>query len=77
MISSIFLSFSALKDSSLYIVKKIFIYFFLNKSLLYFLENVVKSINYWVIQKNNLTISLNVLYAKKEKIYPAYVSKYH
>ena len=25
-------------------------------------------------EKNNLTIALNVLYAKKEKIYPAYVS---
>ena len=28
-----------------------------------------------IFQKNNLTIALNVLYAKKEKIYPAYVSK--
>ena len=27
------------------------------------------------IEKNNVTIALNVLYAKKEKIYPAYVSK--
>ena len=27
------------------------------------------------IEKNNLTIVLNVLYAKKEKIYPVYVSK--
>ena len=26
-------------------------------------------------QKNNVTIALNVLYAKKEKIYPVYVSK--
>ena len=26
-------------------------------------------------QKNNLTIALNVLYAKKEKIYPAYILK--
>ena len=26
--------------------------------------------------KNNVTIALNVLYAKKEKIYPAYVSKH-
>ena len=26
-------------------------------------------------EKNNLTIALNVLYAKKEKMYPAYVSK--
>ena len=25
------------------------------------------------IEKNNVTIALNVLYAKKEKIYPAYV----
>ena len=29
------------------------------------------------IEKNNVTISLNVLYTKKEKIYPAYVSKYN
>ena len=28
------------------------------------------------IEKNNVTIALNVLYAKKEKIYPAYVSKH-
>ena len=27
------------------------------------------------IEKNNVTIALNVLYAKKEKIYPAHVSK--
>ena len=27
------------------------------------------------IEKNNVTIALNVLYAKKEKLYPAYVSK--
>ena len=27
-------------------------------------------------KKNNVTIALNVLYAKKEKIYPAYVSKH-
>ena len=26
-------------------------------------------------EKNNVTIALNVLYAKKEKVYPAYVSK--
>ena len=30
--------------------------------------------NFW---KNNVTIALGVLYAKKEKIYPAYVSKYN
>ena len=29
------------------------------------------------IEKNNVTIGLNVLYAKKEKIYPAYVSKHN
>ena len=29
------------------------------------------------LEKNNLTISLNVLYAKKEKIYPAYVLKHN
>ena len=28
-------------------------------------------------EKNNLTITLNILYAKKEKIYPAYVSKHN
>ena len=28
-------------------------------------------------EKNNLIIALNVLYAKKEKIYPAYVSKHN
>ena len=27
-------------------------------------------------EKNNVTIALNVLYAKKEKIYSAYVSKH-
>ena len=27
-------------------------------------------------EKNNVTITLNVLYAKKEKIYPAYVLKH-
>ena len=27
------------------------------------------------IEKNNLTIAVNVWYAEKEKIYPAYVSK--
>ena len=29
------------------------------------------------LEKNNVTIALNVLYAKKENIYPAYVSKYN
>ena len=29
------------------------------------------------IRKNNVTIFLNILYAKKEKIYPAYVSKHN
>ena len=28
-------------------------------------------------EKNNAKIPLNLLYAKKEKIYPAYVSKYN
>ena len=27
-------------------------------------------------EKNNVTIALNVLYAKKEKMYPDYVSKH-
>ena len=29
------------------------------------------------MKKNNLTIALNVLYAKNHKIYHAYVSKYN
>ena len=29
------------------------------------------------LRKNNLTIALNVSYAKKEKRYPAYVSKHN
>ena len=28
-------------------------------------------------QKNNVTIALTVLYTKKEKIYPAYISKHN
>ena len=28
-------------------------------------------------EKNNLTFALNVLYARKEKIYPAYLSKHN
>ena len=28
-------------------------------------------------ERNNVTIALNVLYAKKEKMYPAYVSKHN
>ena len=32
----------------------------------------------WIqFEKNNRTIALNVLYAKKEKIYPSYVSKHN
>ena len=30
-----------------------------------------------ISEKNNLTIALNVLHAKKEKIYAAYVSKHN
>ena len=29
------------------------------------------------LEKNNVTIALNDLYARKEKIYPAYVSKHN
>ena len=29
------------------------------------------------MEKNNLTIAVNVLYAKNKKIYSAYVSKYN
>ena len=28
-------------------------------------------------EKNNVTIALNISYAKKEKIYPAYISKHN
>ena len=28
-----------------------------------------------IFERNNVKVSLNVLYAEKEKIYPAYVSK--
>ena len=31
--------------------------------------------NWKKVEKNNVTIALNVFYAKKEKIYAAYVSK--
>ena len=38
--------------------------------------NVLSEKDYWKnLQKNNVTIALNVLHAKKAKIYPAYVSK--
>ena len=30
-----------------------------------------------MFEKNNQKIALNVLYARKEKIYPAYVSKHN
>ena len=33
--------------------------------------------NWRKFEKNNVTIALNVLYAKKQKIYPAYVLKYN
>ena len=29
-----------------------------------------------IFERNNVRVSLNVLYAEKEKIYPAYVSKH-
>ena len=33
--------------------------------------------DYWkIFEKNNVTIAFTVLYAKKEKMYPAYVSKH-
>ena len=37
----------------------------------------IKKYDWKIIDKNNITITLNVLYAKKEKIYPVYVSKYN
>ena len=33
--------------------------------------------NWKKFEKKNVTIALNVLYAKKEKIYPAFVSKHN
>ena len=30
-----------------------------------------------IFEKNNVAIAINVLYAKKEKIYPAYVSRHN
>ena len=33
--------------------------------------------NWKNLEKNNLTIALNFLYVKKEKLYPAYVSKHN
>ena len=34
--------------------------------------------DYWkTLEKNNVTIALNDLYPKKEKLYPAYVSKHN
>ena len=33
--------------------------------------------NWKKIEKNNLTIALDVLYAKNEKVYPAYISKHN
>ena len=35
----------------------------------------IKKYDWKIFEKNNLTTSLNVFYAKKEKIYPTYVSK--
>ena len=37
----------------------------------------IKIDNWKNIEKNNLAIALNVLYAKKEKIYPDFVPKYN
>ena len=37
----------------------------------------IKIDNWKNIEKNNLAIALNVLHAKKEKIYPAFVPKYN
>ena len=36
-----------------------------------------EKIDWKKFRKNNITIALNVLYAKKEKVYPAYVSKHN
>ena len=33
--------------------------------------------NWKKFEKNNRAVALNILYAKKEKIYPAYVSKHN
>ena len=40
--------------------------------------NIPSEIDDWKkFEKNNVRIALNVLYARKEKINPAYVSKYN
>ena len=40
--------------------------------------NIPSEIDEWKkIEKNNVRIALNVLYAKKEKLYPAYVLKHN
>ena len=36
-----------------------------------------KQDNWKKIEKNNVTININILYAKKEKKYPTYVSKHN
>ena len=36
-----------------------------------------EEIDWKKFEKNNVTIALNVLYVKKEKIYPAYLSKHN
>ena len=36
-----------------------------------------KKDDYKIFERNNLTIAINVLYAKKEKLCPAYVSKHN
>ena len=46
----------------------------LNREGIYYLS---EKVDWKKIEKNNLTIAINVLYAKKEKIYPVYVSKHN
>ena len=40
-------------------------------------RNFLSEIDEWENSRKNVTIALNVLYDKKEKIYPAYVSKHN
>ena len=39
------------------------------------IDSPSEKVDWKKFEKNNLTIAFNILYAKKEKMYPAYVSK--
>ena len=48
---------------------------FINKSNREEINFLLEKDDWKRFEKNNITVALNVLYAKKEKIYPASVSK--